>query len=81
MKKQIYRSVIRLEVLSDEPIPEDISLASIADQCDNGDYSGMSAWKVVNTPVKGKQAVKLIEAQGSDPEFFGMDKNGNEIEF
>ncbi|HLO91585.1 MAG TPA: hypothetical protein VK172_10520 [Lentimicrobium sp.] len=78
-KKTIFRSVITLEVLSDEPIPDDISLSSIANECDNGSYSGITDYKVINQPVSGKRAVKLIHAQGSDPEFFMMDENGNDI--
>jgi hypothetical protein len=79
-KKQIYRTVIQLEVLSDEPISSGMALSEIADNCENGDFSGCSEWIVTNVPVKGIKAVKLIMAQGSMPEFFNMDDKGNEVD-
>ena len=32
-----------------------------------------------NKTITGKRAATITIAQGTDPEFFGMDKNGNEI--
>jgi hypothetical protein len=79
-KKTIYRSVISFEVLSDEPIPSDMTLGDIQEECDNGSYSGVHEYIVQNEPVKGIKAVKLIKAQGSDPEFFQMDDKGNNLD-
>lgn len=79
-KKTIYRSVISFEILSEEPIPSDMTLGDIDYECDEGSYSGMHEYTVQNKPVKGKKAVKLIRAQKSDPGFFMMDDEGNELE-
>ena len=77
-KKKLYRTIIQLEVITEEPL-EQQPLARIAFECDNGDYSGYTNWKVTNQPIKGKKAAKLVIEQGSDLDFFQMDENGNEI--
>jgi hypothetical protein len=80
-KKTIYKSVIIVEVLSDEPICGDMLLHEIAEECETGDFSGKHYYKVCNQPIKGIKAAKAIIEQGSSPEFFQMDENGNEIEW
>jgi hypothetical protein len=79
-KKTIYRSVIKFEILSDEPIPDEMTLGELHDECDFGSYSGIHGYISQNKPIKGIKAVHLIKAQGSDPEFFGMDENGNDLD-
>lgn len=80
MKKPIYRTVIRYEILSDEPI-ESLSLETIAEQCTDGSWSGRFLdEETVNEELKGEVAVKAIKEQGSDPSFFFIDELGNEIE-
>ena len=85
MKKIIYRSVIQIEVLSPEPIPDSWCdncdlIEDIIDEYINGQYSGVREFKIKNKPVKGKKAVTLILNQGSYPGFFFMDDKGNEVE-
>ena len=79
-EKQLYRTVIKLEVLSEEPIQDGITLSSIVYECENGVLSGLTNFKVVNEPIVGKAAAKRLTKHGSDPEFFNMDKNGNELD-
>jgi hypothetical protein len=79
-KKVLYRSVIQYEVLSEEPIPDGMDLEEIIAECYDGEYSGKSEIIVSNKPIVGKRAVKFVEKQGSDVEFFNMDANGNELE-
>jgi hypothetical protein len=78
-KKTLYRSVITLEVISEEPIPENMTLGDIHEECDNGSYSGITDYLFKNKPIKGMRAVALVEQQGSAPEFFQMDSKGNDI--
>lgn len=78
-KKTLYRSVIQLEILSEEPI-ESMSLEEIAEECVNGSFSGVHEFKVQNQVVKGIKAARLTIAQGSNTEFFGMDDKGNELD-
>jgi len=80
-KKQIYKTIIQLEILSEECIPDGTGIETIVHEMFEGDYSGESDWKETNTPIVGKEATKAIIAQGSNPEFFNMDNDGNEIDF
>lgn len=81
MKKgKIYRSLFTVEVLSEEPIDCSTSLTDLLEECNNGDYSGMTNLVYANHEVTGKRAANLVIKQGSDPEFFMMDENGNELE-
>lgn len=81
MKKTIFRSFITLEVVSETPISNGISLSEIAQQCENGDYSGISDWKITNEPIVGVEAAEKLKEMGSDPEFFRMDENGNDLDY
>lgn len=78
-KKVLYRSVIQIEVLSEEPIPEDMSIDDIEEECNTGSYSGVHDWKVRNEKIEGLDAVKATQAQGSSIDFFMMDEEGNEL--
>lgn len=78
--KTIYRTIIKVEVLSPEPIEESQSLYDTILECDTGDNSGRFNTVLKNEPLTGLDAVKKIKEQGSDPVFFEMDENGNQIE-
>jgi hypothetical protein len=54
-------------------------LSDLNNECTFGDYSG-STTKGDSKPLKGIKAVRAIEAQGSSPDFFMMDDQGNELE-
>lgn len=80
-KKVLYRTVIKLEILSEEPIPEGWSISDIIDEATDGAYSMSSEFLTSNkNRIIGKTAVMHTKRQGTDPEFFGMDENGNEID-
>jgi hypothetical protein len=79
MKKKLYKTVIQIEVLSEDPILDTMSVQSIEDECDNGDYSGMHTWITTNEVLEGQAAADATMKQGSSPDFFGMDENGNEF--
>lgn len=81
MKKPIYRTVIRYEILSEEPIKMMPSLDLIAENCNEGSWSGsFLEEEAINEELTGDDAVKKIYAQGSDPSFFFMDDEGNSME-
>lgn len=80
MKKKIYKSTIVFQVLSDEPISPIMQLIDIVHEADFGDFSGRIKKSTMNVPIVGKNALNLVKSQGSDPMFFQMDENGNEIE-
>lgn len=79
MKKKLYKSVIVIEVLSEEPIESSQSLSDIVSEGDTGSYSIMSYDKINNKEIKGIKAVREMKLHGSDVEFFGMDERGNDI--
>jgi hypothetical protein len=80
-KKTIYRTVIMLEILTEEPIPDGMTLGDIDRECEEGMYTGKHETTVFNEPIKGECAAEAVRNQGSDPEFLGMDKDGNELEY
>lgn len=79
-KKKIYRTVIQIEILSDEPFTEGQNLNDIEYEITEGHCSGNIETKVSNEILEGKPAADSVRAQGSDPEFFRMDIEGNELE-
>ena len=77
MKPKYHRTVIQVEVLSEEPY-EFENLGNLAYDIEEGDCSG-SASIVEIKELTGKQMAKALKSQGSDPEFFQLDKDGNSI--
>ena len=81
MKKTIYKTVIKLEVLSDYPIPSNLTLLEIASEGDGGDFWITKEYtKITNKPIKGIRAVRELESKGSYAGFFNMDGTGKEEE-
>jgi hypothetical protein len=78
-KKTIYRSVIQIEVLSEEPIPDGMTLGDIIEEGDSGGFSLVHAYSVRNTKLVGIRAARKVMAQASDTEFFGMNDDGDDI--
>ena len=74
-----YRTVIQVEVLSQEPLPGLIDLAGIAAEIVDGECSG-SVQTISEEAVDGPTMARLLRAQGSDPEFLGLTEDGREIE-
>jgi hypothetical protein len=74
-----YRTVFRIEVLSEGPLPEDISLEDVAYEIMDGDYSG-NIKRVSEDEVDGPTMARLLREQGSDPEFFRLTDDGQEVE-
>lgn len=80
MKKTIYKTTVKIEILSHEPIDDNVSLEDIQYEITDGEWSG----KITHgesKPLKGKPAVNEILKHGTDTEFFSMDINGKEIIF
>ena len=78
-ERKFYKTTITFEVLSEEPIPSWMELQNIVYETEEGDYSGATVGNV-QVELDGKQAVKELAAQGSDPEFFRLDEEGNDLE-
>ena len=78
-KKKIYRTLILLTVLSEEPLSEDMSIQDIDEECEYGEYTGKTDWQKVNEVLEGREAAIAVLETGSSPDFFQMDENGNEL--
>lgn len=77
MKKTIYKTVIVVEVLSEEPIGSEMNLSEIVEEGETGSFSIMTYDKINDKPLKGIRAVREMNLHGSDVSFFGMDEKGN----
>ena len=73
--RKFYKTVISIEVLSEEPIPGDMELDSIVKECRDGCYS-MRPLKHTVTKINGRQAANALKRQGSDPDFFRLTNSG-----
>ena len=82
MKKKIYRNVICFEILSEDPIEEMPGLSMIDYQASEGEWSGRFLDQpITNQELIGEDAVDAVYEQGTAPEFFEMDEEGNIIEY
>ena len=77
--RTFYKTVIKVVVISEHPISEDMDLKDIQHEVTFGDSSGQLIW---DKPIKlnGKQAAKELMLQGTDPEFFQITEEGDNIE-
>lgn len=78
-KKKLYYKRIVVDVLSEYPIPEHISLTDLEFEMNEGEYVGTMEVKK-DQEVTGRKAAKMVMAMGSDPTFFGMNEFGNVVE-
>lgn len=78
-KKVLYRTVVKVEILSEEPIPEGTDLDEMMAEADDGEFLGHTEVLEDNKPIVGKRAVAMVEKFGSDPDFFQMDSRGYDL--
>lgn len=78
-KRLFHKRVIRVVVLSEEPLPEDMSLQDIDEAIGTGDCSGEVIWGN-DLVLDSKKIVKALQGQGSDPGFFQLNDDGSDIE-
>ena len=79
-KKTLYRTVIRVEILSENPF-ESNDLESINHEIHFADYPVAAAVNVVrNQKIVGKRAINLLKNHATDPAFFNMDEEGNDCD-
>jgi len=75
--RKYYRTVFTITVLSTESLPVDLGLSGLAYGITEGDWSG-EVDRQADQKLTGKQMADALIAQGSDPEFLGLDAEGNE---
>lgn len=73
-----YKTKIVVTVLSEEPIGFNYTLADIENAIDEGEMSG--DWNITEScELDGAKVVQELIRMGDQPEFFSLDKNGNDI--
>lgn len=72
------RQVFEIEVLSDDG-PISGSLDNINYEITEGHCSGVIKEIIREEQIPGEKMAKLLINQDSDPEFFGLDENGNTV--
>lgn len=81
-KDKFFRTVVQVEILSrgkKPPAEDDLSLATIADECSMGDWSGMKT-VIISDEVEPHEMADMLVKQGSSPEFLGLKEDGSEDE-
>jgi hypothetical protein len=77
-RRTFYRTLITVEVLAEDSPYKPETLEGVAQDIVNGDCTG--AWEVTACEeVDGPRMAELMVRQGSDPEFFGLDEDGNDV--
>ena len=76
--RKFHRTIVQVEILSEEPIGN-YNLESLAHQITLGDWSGASAI-VLQEELSGKEAAEALKMQASDPSFFNLTSEGNDLE-
>lgn len=74
MKNKYYKTIITFNVLSQDPIPDDMTLAAIDQECRVGEYSGDMGFESRVTELTAEQAAEELLKQGSSPSFFGLEE-------
>lgn len=70
-----HRTIILVEVLTDDGEYNPDTLAQIHQDITEGSYSGQFE-KTSSVAVSPETMATLLEAQGSDPGFYGLTANG-----
>lgn len=76
--RKFYKTVIQTTVLSEEPFEYE-NLSQVNSAITAGDCSG-KVETVEAKELSGKEMAQALLAQGSDPQFFQIDENGESIE-
>jgi hypothetical protein len=83
-KKTLYRSVLRVVIVSENEIPIDEIQFNLSDAVKEFDDVGANVVGVMididNAELVGKNAVIEIEKHGATPDVFNMDAQGFELE-
>jgi hypothetical protein len=76
--KKFYKTVLKVVVLSEAPVDFD-NLAEVHHAITRGDCSGQFTEESVEE-VDGPTMARLLEEQGSDPGFFGLQADDEDEE-
>jgi hypothetical protein len=77
--RKFYRTVFTFEILSEDPITQGLDLKEIAQETDEGSWSGRFL-DSNQEEVDGRRMAELLTEQDSDPMFFMLDNEGNDVD-
>ena len=75
--RKFYRTVVQAEVLSESPISQ-VDLAALHYMITEGDCSGQVK-TMLQEELDGKHAAEALLNQASDPSFFNLTENGDDV--
>lgn len=78
-KRKFFKNIVTLVVLSEDEDIQGAELGTIAYEIVNGDWSGGDV-KIESTQVDGAEMARLLQEQGSDPEFFRLNEDGSDCD-
>lgn len=80
-ERKYYKTTITFTALSDEPIPEEMTIAEIDDECDTGSFVGGEETREEHV-LTGDEMADALYSVGSTPEFFdlGAPRNDDDSE-
>ena len=76
--RKFYRLLVPVEILSEESPPATWGLDEIHEAITTGDCSGRIVSRTVCT-LGGLATARALMAQGSDPEFFSLTRQGGDL--
>jgi len=81
-KKLFYKTIVKFEVLSEEPIPSDYTLGDIHAEAENGRFVGRFLEQGPNDHIllNGAAMAEALVKAGSEPGFFMLDDEGNDVD-
>lgn len=69
----IHKTILQVVVLSEDPLPEDISLADVAFQIDEGDWIGSTSFVNHTLLLTAPEVVHELQEIGNDGSFFNFE--------
>ena len=77
-ERKFYKTIFTITVLSEDPLKEIETLGELNYEITMGSCSGHINQDLSQT-IDGPTAARLLEEQGSDPEFFELTSDGEDI--
>lgn len=68
------------EMISEEPLPSWLSAREVIHMAEEGDCVGQMFEESLNEELDGQRAADELYGMGSEPGFFLLDDDGNDIE-
>jgi hypothetical protein len=77
--KKYFKTTFKVEVLSEGGPASSMTLEEVLYEITHGEFSG--DFEVVSVKeLTARQAARELINQGSDPAFFNLDENGNDLD-